>query len=203
MEAQMKILNFFLLVALFLNTSLFSAQAIEDISIKSSVIFNTFCAKCHEGQCSGRLSFNTGSKKASNHIKRYAGDSNLTSSETGEFFILLNHMKTKCSILMPYDGKWEVTNLSHFALPSKKGYFIPLGLLGAGKYNLKISTKKDAQLKVEILSSQFDHFLDQRIFTDKEEQTLTFKIVGNTNTFIRIQSRNSFQILSLKLDKNP
>ena len=189
------ILMFFTIFSLHLS----SAQKVEKSSIKTSVIFNTLCAKCHEGECSGRLSFDTGSKAASSHIKRYAGDVNISKGETEEFFSLLNYMKTECALWMPDNGKWKPENLSRFALPSSKGYFIPLGELNEGKYYLEIKMKNDVHFRVEILSDHFEHFLDISACPDGEKQILQFTIEKSVNTFLRIQSRKSLQIIDLNL----
>ena len=179
-----------------------SAQKVEDSSTKIAVIFNTLCAKCHEGECSGRLSFDTGSKAASNHIKRYAGDVNISKGETEEFFSLLNYMKTECALWMPDNGKWKPENLSHFALPSSKGYFIPLGLLREGKYNVEIKINDDIHFRVEVLSDHFDHFLDKSACPDGEQETLQFTIDKSVNTFLRIQSRIPLQVMDLNIKKD-
>ncbi len=176
-----------------------SAQKVEKSSIKTSVIFNTLCAKCHEGECSGRLSFDTGSKAASNHIKRYAGDANISKGETEEFFSLLNYMKTECALWMPDNGKWKPENLSHFALPSAKGYFIPLGLLKEGTYHIEIKLKDDIHFRVEVLSDHFEHFLDISVCPDGKKHMLQFTTEKSVNTFLRIQSRKSLQIIDLNL----
>jgi len=149
---------------------LLSAPKVENISIKTSVIFNTLCAKCHEGECSGRLSFDTGSKAASSHIKRYAGNTNITKDETKEFFSLLNYMKTECALWMPSDGKLKPENILRFALPSSKGYFIPLGVLKEGKYHIEIKLKDDIHFRVEVLSDHFEHFLDISVCPDGKKQ---------------------------------
>jgi len=179
-----------------------SAQKVEDSSIKTSVIFNTLCAKCHEGECSGRLSFDTGSKAASSHIKRYAGDVNISKGETEEFFSLLNYMKTECALWMPNNGKWEPENLIHFALPSSKGYFIPLGILKEGKYHIEIKLKDDIHFRVEVLSDHFEHFLDISACPDGKKQILQFIIKRKVNTFLRIQSRKPLYITDLNVKKD-
>ena len=176
-----------------------SAQKVEKSSIKTSVIFNTLCAKCHEGECSGRLSFDTGSKTASSHIKRYAGDVNISKGETEEFFSLLNYMKTECALWMPSDGKWKPENLSRFALPSSKGYFIPLGLLKEGKYHIEIKLKDNVHYRVEVLSDHFEHFLDISTCPDGEKEILQFTIDKAVNTFLRIQSRIPVEIIDLNV----
>ena len=179
-----------------------SAPKVEDSSIKTSVIFNTLCAKCHEGECSGRLSFDTGSKVASSHIKRYSGDTNISKGETEEFFSLLNYMKTECALWMPNNGKWEPENLTHFALPSSKGYFIPLGILKEGKYHIEIKLKDDIHFRVEVLSDHFENFLDISACPDGKKQILQFTIKRKVNTFLRIQSRKPLYIIDLNVKKD-
>ena len=179
-----------------------SAQKVENSSIKTSVIFNTLCAKCHEGECSGRLSFDTGSKAANSHIKRYAGDTNISKGETEEFFSLLNYMKTECALWMPESGEWKPENLSHFALPSSKGYFIPLGVLQEGKYHLEIKLKDDIHFRIEVLSDHFEHFLDRSVCPDGKKQMLQFTVEKSVNTFLRIQSRIAVQIIDMNIKKD-
>lgn len=179
-----------------------SSPKVENSSIKTSVIFNTLCAKCHEGECSGRLSFDTGSKAASSHIKRYAGDTNISKGETEEFFSLLNYMKTECALWMPDNGKWKPENLSHFALPSAKGYFIPLGLLKEGTYHIEIKLKDDIHFRVEVLSDHFDHFFDRSICPNGKKETLQFTIDKAVNIFLRMQSRKPLRIIDLNLKKD-
>lgn len=179
-----------------------SAQKVENSSMKTSVIFNTLCAKCHEGECSGRLSFTMGVQAASSHIKRYAGDINISKGETEEFFSLLNYMKTECALWMPDNGKWEPENLSHFALPSSKGYFIPLGLLKEGTYHIEIKLKDEIHFRVEVLSDHFEHFLDIRACPDGEKEILQFTIDKAVNAFLRMQSRKPLQIIDLNIKKD-
>jgi len=200
----MKMSKYLWLAILFITFPLHlsSAQKVEKSSIKTSVIFNTLCAKCHEGECSGRLSFTMGAKAASNHIKRYAGDANISKGETEEFFSLLNYMKTECTLWMPDNGKWEPENLSHFALPSSKGYFIPLGVLKEGKYHLEIKLKDDIHFRVEVLSDHFEHYLDISACPDGKKETFQFTINKSVNTFLRIQSRIPLQITDLNIKKD-
>jgi len=181
---------------------LFSASKVENSSTKTAVIFNTLCAKCHEGECSGRLSFDTGSKTASRHIKRYAGDTNISKNETEEFFSLLNHMKTECALWMPDNGKWKSENLSHFTLPSAKGHFIPLGILKEGRYHIEIKIKEDILFRIEVLSDHLDNYLDVSSCPDREKETLQFTIDKPVNTFLRLQSSKPLQIIDLEIKRD-
>ncbi len=196
---------YFLLLLTSLSASplpLSSTEKTENISTKIAVIFNTLCAKCHEGECSGRLSFNNGNKAANSHIKRYAGDSNVSEGEAEEFFTLLNYMKIECALLMPDNGKWKPENLTHFALPSHESYFIPLGILKNGKYRLIIETKEDALYRVEVISDHLDHFLDRLVSIHRKEQALLFTINEPVNAFLRISSRKPLHITALEIKKD-
>ncbi|RRS29828.1 MAG: hypothetical protein P794_10070 [Epsilonproteobacteria bacterium (ex Lamellibrachia satsuma)] len=198
MQTVKYILTCFLTFPLYLS----SAPKVENSSIKTAVIFNTLCAKCHEGECSGRLSFDTGSKVAGNHIKHYAGDINISKEEIKEFFTLLNHMKTECIVWMPDAGKRNMKKLSLFALPSGKGYFVPLGSLQKGKYSLEIKLKEDIHFRIEVLSDKFEHFLDISACPNCEKEPLQFTIDRPANTFLRIRSRKTFQIIDLNVKKD-
>ena len=182
--------------------SLHADENAEHISVKTSVIFNTLCAKCHEGQCSGRLSFKNGIKATTSHIQRYAEDINVSESETKGFFALLEHMKKECSLLMPDDGKWQQKNLSRFALPSREGYFIPLGLLKEGQYRLYLETEEKIPFRVEVISERFDPFLDRSLFADHKAQELLFTIDEPISCFLRIRSRKPLQLIGLEIKRD-
>ena len=195
-------MKFIIALYLIITTVLYAYDKTPNITIKSAVTFNTLCAKCHEGQCSGRLTFDTGSEATSNHIKRYSDDVNISKHEIKEFFTLLNYMKTECALWMPSDGKWKSENLSRFALSTSKGYFIPLGLLKKGQYHIEIKLKDDIHFRVEVLSDHFEHFLDISACPDGKKQILQFSIKKEINTFLRIQSRIPLQIVNLNIKKD-
>ncbi len=181
------------------------AQAGEQVAIstKTSVIFNTLCAKCHEGECSGRLTFNTDANAAQNHIKRYVGDINISKSEVEEFFALLNHMKKECTLLMSDNVTYESKDITQFAIPSYTSYFIPLGFLQEGNYELLMTTKDESRFRVEVISENFDPFLDQSINFLKQDETLSFTVDEAINSFVRIRSRNPLYITGFLVNKIP
>ena len=199
-----KVANFLFLITLFFvfPFSLSADEKIENISTKTAVVFNTLCARCHEGECSGRLSFDIGSEAANSHIKRYAGDINVSKGETKDFFTLLNYMKKECALLMPDNGKWEPDNLSHFALPSHDSYFIPLGVMKSGDYRLNIEIKEGVLFRVEVISDHFDPFLDQSVCPDEKGQNLEFAIGEPINAFLRIRSRKPLHIITLDISRD-
>lgn len=74
------------------------ALAVEDKGFTESVvIFNTICSKCHEAQCSGRLSFDEAFEKSTGHILRYYGRASGKQWLQKELFDILNYMKEKCA----------------------------------------------------------------------------------------------------------
>lgn len=188
-----------ILFYLILTTSLYSTEKVSDISVKSAVAFNTLCAKCHEGQCSGRLTFDTGSEAASNHIKRYSDDVNISKTEIKEFFTLLNYMKKECLLFMPNKIKYKKENLSSFATASYKRYFIPLGELKQGSYTIKLEVKEDIHFKVELISSQFDSYLDRSVCPKTKEKDFSFSINEKMKYYLRIKSKEPLFITNLKI----
>ena len=181
---------------------LLADQKMENITMKTAVIFNTLCSKCHEGECSGRLSFDTGSQAASSHIKRYTADVNLSKSEIESFFSLLNYMKTECALWMPNSEKYNTGDLSRFVLPSFKGYFIPLGVLRQGEYHIDMKMKEDIHFKIEIISDHFDHLLNISVCPDRKKDILKFTTDNDVNLFLRIKSRQPLHIIDLELKKD-
>jgi len=180
--------------------ALYSSDKASNITTKSAVTFNTLCAKCHEGQCSGRLTFDTGSEAASNHIKRYSDDTNITKKEIKEFFTLLNYMKKECLLFMPNETKFNKDNLILFATASHKRYFIPLGVLKKGNYSLELEAKENIHFKLEVISSQFDSYLDEAFCPESKGKKIDFSIEENINYFLRIQSRKPLDLKSLKIN---
>lgn len=178
--------------------NLHSAEKEEQVSIKTAVIFNTRCAKCHEGECSGRLSFDTGSEAARSHIGRYAGENNISKSEIKEFFALLNHMKKACNLLMPGSQKAVSNDLTRFATFSHTAYFIPLGQLKKGSYHLKISAKEKIHYRLELLTDQFDPIVEISICPEKKEKIL-FTLDEPVTAFLRIRSKEPLHLLDLNV----
>lgn len=63
-------------------------------SIATIVEFNTVCSDCHAGECSGRLSFDSGPAAARAHIERYLG--NTHEVPIAALFAMLRHVKEVC-----------------------------------------------------------------------------------------------------------
>jgi len=86
------------------------AQPAAVVSPKSVVLFNTECARCHEGECSGRMTFHLPREAADTHIRRFGGE--VSTERLGELFGLLRHMKESCAfhplpLPLVRDGHWD------------------------------------------------------------------------------------------------
>jgi hypothetical protein len=55
----------------------------------------TTCARCHEGECSGRLSFDLGVEATTDHLIRNARP--LTKDSIRKLFKMLEYMKRECA----------------------------------------------------------------------------------------------------------
>ncbi|OQX59627.1 MAG: hypothetical protein B5M52_02910 [Helicobacteraceae bacterium 4484_230] len=182
-------------------SSLYAEEESRSISTKTAVIFNILCAKCHEGECSGRLSFKNTHTAADSHITRYSEDANITENEIGEFFTLLNYMKTDCAMLMPKNNTDPKRDLSRFALNSNKGYFIPLGNLEAGRYLLGFTPEEHVSFRLEVMSKHFEPFLDQSVCRHQKEYLFSFTVDKRVPVFLRIRSRTPLHLSALELKK--
>jgi hypothetical protein len=199
----MKNKNLLLSIVLFLlcTSPSFADEKKETISLKSAVIFNTMCSKCHEGQCSGRLSFDTGSDAAKNHIKRYSGDSNISKTDVKEFFTLLNYMKKECRLFMPNGIVYKKRKLSDFATSSYTRYFIPLGTLDGGAYVLHIKVKNHIHFTFEIISDQFDSYLNSSFCPNEKKSAFDVVLDDNMHYFLRIKSNDPIQFSEITIKR--
>ena len=72
-----------------------TSAAANEIPQSTIVRFNTVCANCHEGECSGRLSFQSGAAAARQHMQRYLGP--IVDADVAAFFDLLRYTKENCA----------------------------------------------------------------------------------------------------------
>ena len=49
----------------------YATMGTAEVSRATAVKFNTVCTRCHEGECSGRVSFSSGVAATRSHVLRY------------------------------------------------------------------------------------------------------------------------------------
>ena len=138
----------------------------EEIPVPAIVDFNTVCANCHEGECSGRLTFSSGAEAAREHMQRYLGS--VTAPEAESLFGLLRYTKEHCAhypvpAAVPAGGIWSATDLSAWRNSREGGYFVPLGKLKAGRYSLHISLSGSSHGRLKITDERCETVLDEAL----------------------------------------
>ena len=191
----------FLVIAFYFVSGSISAAEDETFT-ESVVIFNTICAKCHEAQCSGRLSFDDSFEASVNHIVRYYGEASEKKWLQKELFVILNHMKEKCAYYpMPTDippqRVWSSEILEKMATLLEKNYFIPIGPFTPGRYQLELKLAKDAKVTVHLVSETFDMVVEDCYLSSNRQIVIPFSIEEAGNHYVRVYPREPVQITRL------
>jgi hypothetical protein len=141
----------------------------EDVSLPSFVRFNIVCLKCHEAQCSGRLSLDSAAGSAKSHVLRYTG--RLMDTEVEELFIMLKYMKEQCGYYpmlgLPGGGRWTADEAARLRGEDERSYFVPLGTLAAHDYSLRLRFESDTSGSVRITSAAFDEVVNDVVRTQQ------------------------------------
>jgi hypothetical protein len=172
------------------------------ISAASSVRFNIACARCHEGECSGRLSFDLGRKAAEFHIERYAGKvSPLTRQE---LYALLEYMKRECryyplDIVVPANRRWEAGMLQKLHDEAESAYFIPLGRLSAGSYRADLRFDRETGASAELVSARFEIADFPGVKTTGEAASIVFRVNSEGECYIRLLVTRPASLLHLEV----
>jgi hypothetical protein len=180
-----------------------SVSATEDEAFTESVvIFNTICAKCHEAQCSGRLSFDDSFDASVNHIVRYYGEASEKKWLQKELFVILNHMKEKCAYYpmpthVPPQMVWSGEMLEKMATLVKRNYFIPIGPFTPGHYQLELKLAKDAKVTVHLVSEIFEMVVEDCYLSTDRQIVIPFSIEEAGNHYVRVYPREPVQITRL------
>jgi len=169
----------------------------EEIPVSTVVRFNTVCTNCHEGECSGRLSFQSGAPAARNHIRRYLGMS--SEREIGDLFALLKYTKEKCApypLKPPESSQWSASDLANWHNPIEGGYFIPLGALKPGEHRLRLIFAGEPQGRVRVTDTRFDLVAEEQLCRGGAP-LLVFTASGG-EYFLHLQTQAG--LLGLELD---
>ncbi len=173
---------------------------------ESVVIFNTICAKCHEAQCSGRMSFDDALESSKNHILRYYGEASGKQWLQKELFSILNYMKEKCAYYpmestFPPKRVWSSDALNKMSTLLERNYFIPLGPFSVGKYQIDLELEKDTKVTVHLVSEEFDMVVEDCFLSGNLELELSFSIMKPGNYYFRMYPQKPVQIKLLAVLK--
>lgn len=180
----------------------------NDSFTESVVIFNTICAKCHEAECSGRLSFDEAFEVSRNHIIRHYGAVSGKRWLQRELFVILNHMKEKCAyypmdVVVPPQRVWSSKLLGDMATLLERNYFIPIGSFTPGSYNLDLRLEQDTKVTVHLVSERFDMVLEDCYPSQNKQITIQFQISEAGNYYLRIYPQQPVPINQLVITALP
>lgn len=189
------LLNFLLVIE--------TAFAIEDKAFSESVvIFNTVCAKCHEAECSGRLSFDDAFEKSTSHILRHYGQASGRQRLQKELFDILNYMKERCAYYpmqppVPLKRIWEGEILDTFTTLMERNYFIPLGHFQPGHYRIELELEKDVKVTAHLISEDFEWLIEDCYQSSDSRISISFLIEDSGDYYFRMYPRNPVKIARL------
>ncbi|WP_177419127.1 hypothetical protein [endosymbiont of Lamellibrachia barhami] len=171
---------------------------------ESVVIFNTICAKCHEAQCSGRLSFDQAFEKSSSHVLRHYGQASGKQWLQKELFDILNFMKEKCAyypIQTPIPSKriWKTDILDKFTTFMERNYFIPLGHFTPGQYRIELELEKDAKVITHLISGEFEMALEDCYLSTDRRVNIPVRIEEPGDYYFRMYPKTPVRILRFSI----
>ena len=180
---------------------LLPAQA-ADIPLGTVVRFNTLCATCHEGECSGRLSFDLGVGATENHIRRHAGD--VDQHVWQDLARLLAHTKQTCAYYpmaddIPEGRHWNPERLAELHNAKENAWFIPLGHLPAGRYRATLGMNGQMEGIAQIISAGFDIADFPLQCTDSGQIAFFFVVDRSSVHYLRFKSGNVQTLTSLDI----
>jgi hypothetical protein len=174
----------------------------EETFTESVVIFNTICAKCHEAQCSGRLSFKDALDASTSHIVRYYGDASGKRWLQEQLFVILNHMKEKCAYYpmdmpVPPQRVWGAQTLEKLSTYLERNYFIPVGPLSSGDHRLELTLDRNEKVTVHVVSETFNMVAEDCFQSAGGRLDIPFAVTEPGNHYVRVYPRTPLRLLRL------
>ncbi|RLJ18147.1 hypothetical protein DJ030_12165 [bacterium endosymbiont of Escarpia laminata] len=205
MKWQSVIRSFGFLGLLMFLPPVFSAEG--EAFTESVVIFNTICAKCHEAQCSGRLSFDEAFEKSSSHVLRHYGQASGKQWLQKELFDILNYMKGKCAYyptqtLIPSKRVWNRAILDKFTTLMERNYFIPVGHFTPGRYRIELELERDAKVITHLISGEFEMALEDCFLSTDRRVNIPVRIEEPGDYYFRMYPKTPVRILRFSILPN-
>lgn len=159
-------------------------------SQETLVIFHTVCVNCHEGECSGRLSFEAEASLARSHVERHAGA--VSDSKLALLFAMLRHVKETCShyplvASPPTTGIWEAGEIAAWRNDITGAYFIPLGQLDARRYRIELEFAAPASGEVRIADNHMETHGEERLCNDARK-SLSLRTATDRDYYLYLKS---------------
>lgn len=171
---------------------------------ESVIIFNTICAKCHEAQCSGRLSFDDAFEKSSSHILRHYDQASGKQWLQKELFDILNYMKKKCAYYpmqtsVPLKRIWRGDILEKFMTLMEKNYFIPVGNFTSGSYRIELELEKDVKVTAHLISEEFEMVAEECNQSTDRRINIPVFIEESGDYYFRMYPKEAVKLIRLAI----
>lgn len=194
----------FLLASSALLSPCHTASARNEAFTESVVIFNTICAKCHEAQCSGRLTFDDALTSSAGHILRYYGEASDKQWLQRELFEILNYMKERCSYypmntVVPATWVWESGILDKLSTLLERNYFIPVGGLTPGSYRIELELEHRAKLTAQLITEEFDLIFEEYHESNNRYMNIPFVVESYGIHYFRVYPNKPVRITRLAI----
>lgn len=166
--------------------------------------FATACAVCHEGECSGRLSFALAPEASFDHIRRYAG--NVDEALARRLFEALVYMKEECAYI-PLRAlnaqKADEETLADYRDVHSGRYFVPLGQRSSGRYRLELRFDPRSSASIEVLDTRFDILAYECFEGDAPTVALSLLVETDAELFVRVRTPRGVRLVALGLAVDP
>jgi hypothetical protein len=172
------------------------------VALESFVEFGASCAHCHEGECSGRLTFDLGAGAVVGHVRRHAGAVSEASAQ--ELIGLLESMKKACAYPpveapVPPDGRWSSELLARLCVPSRRSYLVPLGGLAPARYRLELQLDGAQHVHAEVVTRTFEILTDEPLVIERRAAAVSFRALAPVEPFLRLRAQEPFRLDRLQL----
>lgn len=165
--------------------------------------FGTACAHCHEGECSGRLSFAQPPEATFVHIRQYAGPAD--DALARQLYETLEQMKSDCrypAVTVPaLDRSLTSEDLRPYLDPWSGDYFLPLGRLEPGDYDLAVEFTGAGQVRVEVIDDEFDPLIDRCVRLEQQRLAVAFAATHDHQYYLRLRPRGPLQVRTLTMTR--
>ncbi len=191
-------------IAWLLDATVGAEVALGGPSLSSAVTFGTVCARCHEGECSGRLTFDLGADAAFDHVRRHAGD--LPEASVRELVVLLEAMKTECvhptvDAPVPKDRHWTKRDLEPLCTVRRTDCLVPLGILQPGIWRIELGLGDGVHVHAEVVTRRFETLSDGPLDVRDGRSTIRFRVSSASEPFLRLGAAEPIGLKGLRLER--
>lgn len=174
------------------------------VSTRAIVVFNTVCARCHEGECSGRLSFDESFARSRGHMARHYPPAEQQEPLRRGLFTALAYMKDHCAYYpmpskVPPGRTWNRDQLESLSTGDDSAWFVPAGRLAPGRYRLQLDLAADRLVTVQLTNERFETAIENCYDSHAGQLRIPFTIDDAGNYYVRLYVRRPVTLTRLAI----